>query len=459
MSVQTGNSQVKHVLKQWVTAGLLSLQASLSLASDIPKAVTHVEFPTPGATSVLLGRDLFYDPILSGNGNISCATCHHPGFGSGDAMSLSIGEGGMGLGPERIARPDTMPLARIPRNAPPLYNLGAYEFTTMFYDGRVQTDPDARFGIRMPAGFALERTVTSPLAAQAILPIMSHDEMAGQPGENPLADAIAAGKIRGPGGAWQMVAARVSSVPDYKQRFEWIYGARDPIHITQIGQAIADFIAFEFRSTNSPFDAFLNGDDSALTNDQLRGMSLFYGKAQCSSCHSGAFQTDHRFYSIGIPQLGPGKGHGPDYADHGRGAITGDAQDAYRFRTPSLRNVTLTAPYGHSGAYSQLEDIVRHHLDPLTMLAEYSIEKARLHDISFGTPDAQALEDFDEMLNIAIAVEIEPVALDDAEIAAILSFLQSLEDPIARTGRLGIPDAVPSGLPLDPRPASAAAPS
>lgn len=431
-------------------AGLPSLCTAAAFASGLPEPVTSAAFPDVPAESVLLGRDLFFDPVLSGNRNISCATCHNPGLAGGDAMSLSIGEGGIGLGARRMADPFNYPEARIPRNAPSLFNLGAAEFSTLFHDGRAMRDAAAPQGIRMPPGFTLERPVRTLLAAQALLPLTSHDEMAGQPGENPVADAVARRAIQGPGGAWQLLADRVAAIPEYRRRFAWLNGADAPLHITDIGNAIGDFIAFEFRSTNSPFDRFLRGDDRALSNAQLRGMSLFYGKAECATCHSGPFQTDHAFHSLGLPPIGPGKGHGPSgHADHGRFEVTGEPADLYRFRTPSLRNVTLTAPYGHNGAYAHLEDMIRHHLDPLTMLAEYDVAKARLHDLRFAAPDTAALEDFDEMLRIAISVSIEPVPLSDDEVSAIMAFLAALEDPAAQRGRLGPPQDVPSGLPID----------
>lgn len=118
----------------------MSLQASLSLASDVPGAVTRINFPDSDAMTVMLGRDLFFDPIMLGNRNIFCATCHHPALGSGDAISLSLGEGGVGLGPERQPDPANRRHARVPRNAPSLFNLSAAEFRVMFYDGRVRYD-------------------------------------------------------------------------------------------------------------------------------------------------------------------------------------------------------------------------------------------------------------------------------------------------------------------------------
>ena len=439
--------------KRLITAAFLAFLTGPATAGDLPEPVQSGMFPSPRAESVLLGRDLFFDPVLSGNRNISCGTCHHPALASGDGMSLSIGEGGTGLGAGRVPDPADQTQARIPRNAPALFNLGAADFTTLFYDGRVAHDPDAAFRIRMPAGFALERPVRGPLAAQALLPVVARDEMAGQPGENAIADAVAEGRIQGPDGAWQRLARRVAAVPEYRRRFAWLRGRDATLHITEIGNAIADFIAFEFRATDSPFDAFLHGDDAALSNDQLRGMALFYGKAGCATCHSGPFQTDHAFHAIGLPPLGPGKAHGPNgYTDHGRAAITGRPEDLYRFRTPSLRNVTRTAPYGHNGAYARLEDIVRHHLDPLTWLAEYTPDKALLSGMALSRKDTAALEDFDEMLRIAMAVEIEPVPLSESEMQAILAFLAALEDTRDIQARLGVPAAVPSGLPLDPLP-------
>ncbi len=324
------------------------------------------------------------------------------------------------------------------------------------HDGRVAVDTSTRFGFRLPDGRHLERPVTSVLAAQALMPMVAPDEMAGQPGSN----AVAEDRIMGLDGAWDLLARRINDTPAYRQRFDWLIGANEPVHITHIAQVLADFVTYEFRATGSPFDAFLRGDDSALGNDALRGMSLFYGKADCAACHAGPFQTDHDFHAIGMPQIGPGKGHGPATADHGRGAITGNEADKYRLRTPSLCNVALTAPYGHSGAYATLDSVIRHHLDPMTALAEYLGETVVFPGADI--PDLGAMEDFDEVLNIASAVEINPAPLVlqitrlscDCDIAALIAFLSSLTDPVSETGRLGAPDSLPSGLPLDPGPSA-----
>ncbi len=422
--------------------------ASTATAADLPNPILPSDFPTLDTETVALGRKLFFDPVLSGNDNIACATCHHPALGTGDAMSLSIGEGGLGLGRMREVVNGNAPKARIPRNAPALFNLGAREFSTMFHDGRVQINREAMYGIAMPEGRTLERPMASALAAQNILPILSHDEMAGHPGENAIADAIDAEEIHGPNGAWQLITNKVEAIEEYRMAFDWLIGQDTPLHITDIGNALSQFITYEFRATDSPFDQYINGKEGALNEQQLAGMELFYGAGNCASCHSGKFQTDHSFHAIGLPQFGPGKDDA--YADAGRGMITGVDEDKYRFRTPSLRNVTLSAPYGHNGAYTDLEAMVRHHLDPFEGLGNYDRRQAALHELGEAAKDWEPMEDLAEVLRIAMAAEIQPVELSDSEIEQLMAFLGALEDPISRHGRLGVPDRVPSELPLDP---------
>ncbi len=437
---------------KWVTVGTLSLQANLSLAAELLKPVTHSDFPSPHYEKVLLGRDLFHDPILSGNRNISCASCHQAQLGSADAVPLSVGEGGLGLGEERHGTAEAPAEKHIPRNAPAIFNLGAHEFTTMFHDGRVMQDAKAPGGFLMPVGRALERDADTALAAQAILPILSPEEMAGTEGENEIADAVAHETIRGPKGAWAMLAARVDALPGYRAQFDKVIGTTQPVHITDIGNAIAAFLAYEFRADNSAFDAFLRGSTQALTPAQHRGMELFYGKAECSSCHAGAFQTDHKFHAIGIPQIGPGKGHGAtddDFADHGRAAISGKDEDKYCFRTPSLRNVALTGPYGHSGAYATLEEIVRHHFSPRDSLMSYDPQKAPVPALAgYGAVTPQ-MPDQAELERIASAITLDLPPVSDAEIAEIIAFLHALTDPSSAKGRLGAPKFLPSKLKID----------
>lgn len=423
-------------------AAAFALFAHGSVALDLGP---RPDFPKPDMARVQLGHLLFYDPILSGNKNISCATCHHPRFGTSDGVSLSLGEGAHGLGPERHSTTHNPPEQRLPRNAPGLWNLGADEFTVFFHDGRLETDANQPFGIRTPLGAEMTAGFVSALAAQAMFPVLSPDEMAGHYSENDVSVAVRMGLLSQPGGAWDIVAKRVASIPAYASAFAEI-SPDTPIHFTDIANVIADFIAFEWRADASPFDRAMSGGPP-LSSTAYDGMRLFYGKAQCGTCHAGWFQTDHSFHAIGLPQIGPGKtARFETHArDDGRLRVTGDDADAYAFRTPSLRNVTLTAPYGHNGAYAELEDVVRHHLDPVDALNSYDPAGAILPELA-GADDLRIMSDAKEVDAIQSANSLGTVFLTEVEIDALLAFLESLEDSAER---LGIPASVPSGLPVD----------
>jgi len=424
---------------------LFALMTAPAWALDLPYA--EPVFPEVDSAQVELGRLLFYDPILSGSKTVSCATCHHPKFATGDGVSLGLGDGAKGLGPDRTADPDNLPEQRIPRNAPPLFNLGASEFTVFFHDGRLEQDATRPSGIRTPLGSEMEMGFASALSAQSMFPVLSPDEMAGHYSENEIAQAVRQGLITGPDGAWDRLSHRVEAIPEYRDRFNDVIGDR-PVHFTHISDALAAFLDFEWRGVASPFDLYLRkGTD--MDPAAMRGMDLFYGKAQCATCHAGRFQTDHDFHAIAMPQIGPGKAarFESHAQDTGRMRVTGDPDDAYAFRTPPLRNVAQTAPYGHGGAYATLEAVVRHHLDPVASLRSYDISQAILP--GFEADDLRVMTDPAELDTIAAANDLAPMSLTNAEVEDILAFLNALTDPQSIRGALGVPDAVPSGLPID----------
>ena len=440
---------------RWI-AILLALWAGTAGAEGLPAPLTDDDFAPVDMDEARLGRMLFYDPVLSGNKEVSCATCHHPRFGTSDGVSLGLGDGGTGLGPDRVADPDNPPEQRVPRNAPGLFNLGARQVRVLFHDGRIERDESRPSGFRTPMGPEMEQGFDGLLSAQTMFPVLSADEMAGHYGENAISSAVRTGRITGPGGAWDLLARRVAALPAYRRRFAEVYGlAPDAIHFTDISNAIAAFMAHEWRSDTAPFDAYLRGQ-GALPEAAMAGLRLFYGDAGCAACHSGPLLTDQRFHAMGDVQIGPGKAASFERhaRDTGRMRVTGDPDDAHAFRTPSLRNVALTAPYGHAGAYAELAAYLRHHADPVAGLADYDIGQAVLPDLPVD--DMAVMDDPDEVAAIAGAVTRPPFALAEDEVAALVAFLESLTDPVAKSGRLGIPDSVPSGLPVA-RPLSAAA--
>lgn len=432
-----------------IRAACLSLLLALPAAADPALPYGEPVFPPQNAEEVALGRLLFYDPILSGGGQVSCASCHHPAFGTSDALSLGMGDGATGLGPDRRPDPENLPEQRIPRNAQALFNLGATEFTHLFHDGRLEADPARPSGLRTPLEDEMVQGFSGALSAQNMFPVLSPDEMAGHYGESDVSTAVRRGMLTGAGGAWDIVARRVAAIPAYRAAFDGVIGAGTPIRFTDISNALAAFIAWEWRADDSPFDRFLR-DGTPLPEDAATGMALFYGKAGCADCHAGRFQTDHGFHAIAMPQIGPGKAERFEthQRDIGRMRVTGRAEDAYRFRTPSLRNVTATAPYGHAGAYATLDAVIRHHLDPVASLYAFDRGQAVLPTLPGAAPDFAVLDDAAEMARIAAANELAPQTLSETEIAGLVAFLHSLADEASLTGRLGVPDAVPSGLPL-----------
>lgn len=414
------------------------------MAGDLPPPLTAEDFLKFDPVQAALGQSLFYDPILSGNQNITCAHCHHPDFGTGDGLSLGIGEGGSGIGPDRTPGVDANRIAkRIPRNAPGLWNLGAKDLHTMFHDGRLSTSPLYGNGFNSPAEEWLPDGLETLLAAQALFPLVAQFEMAGNPGENEVIGAVH-DRIDN---AWPILAKRVRVEERYGNRFVEAFehiATPEDVSIVEVANALAAFMALEWTSFDSPFDQYLQGDTSVLSPAQERGMNLFYGKAECSTCHSGALMTDQKFHALGLPAFGPGRTRRFDpYArDVGRMSESDRLEDAYAFRTPMLRNVALTAPYGHNGAYPTLEGIVRHHLDPKTARASWRPEDAKLPDVPWlARADFLLQSDRFEMARQAQAIRVTPVSLTDQEVNDIVSFLNALTGTKSVTNPpFGIPE-------------------
>ena len=438
-----------------VLAFVLSAAAlSAETLPPLPTPLTDLDYPGVSMDEVELGRLLFWDKVLSGNRNIACATCHHPRFGTSDGVSLGIGEGGIGLGPERKPDAANYPEQRIPRNSPALWNVGARSYTVLFADGRIEVDPDRPTGFRTPLEDEMVAGFASLLSAQTMFPVLSNDEMAGHYEENEVSTLVRQGRLTGPDGAWSAISARVALIPDYAERFRAVYpeiaGGR-AIAFADISNAIAAYMAFDFRSDTSPFDDVLRGGGKLAPEGQ-RGMDLFFGKAGCSGCHSGAILSDMTFHAMGDPQIGPGKAERFESHQHdtGRMRVSNDPDDAYAFRTPSLRNVTLTAPYGHAGAIADLRTYLVRHANPGTGLKDYGLADAVLPAMKVGKADLAPDDGAADFTGIAAAVKGPRIPLAEAEIDDLMAFLKALEDPVAVAGgRLGIPEAVPSGLPVD----------
>jgi len=394
--------------------------------------------PAPQVRPALakLGQALVFDKILSGNRDIACMTCHLPAFATGDDKSLAVGQGGTGLGPER----EPPPTGYIPRNAPPLFNL--YAMRHLFWDGRVEVD--AQGGFHTPAGSQITPAMKKvfefgAISAQPMFPVTNRFEMRAFSG-NELA-AIPDDDLTD---IWAGLMKRLGEIGEYRGLFEAAYpGTKfEDMTFAHAANAIAGFFIDQFTFNHSPWDQFLAGNDDALTQRQLAGAQTFL-TLKCSICHNGSTFSDDQFHDVAVVQIGPGEGDGlGGHDDFGRMRVTGNLADKYLFRTTPLRNVELTAPYGHDGSIISLRAFVEHYSESDLKLLGF--DPTQLDPDLQGTvqPNKSAiLQQRDPLL---AGVVLTPDLVDQ-----LMDYMSALTDNAARNLSRAGPKRVPSKLPVD----------
>ena len=426
---------------------------------SVIKALGLTGDPTTGRTlpdisdaKAQLGMKLFFSKGLALNEQDSaCVSCHHPVLGGGDNLALPIGveaETPDLLGPGRFHSAAGVNFdggPTVPRNAPTTFNIALWD-QVLFHDGRVESlgktagvNGDDGNGIRTPDsafGTADAYAGDNLTAAQTRFPVTSAEEMRafgdGNANNTDLRNDLVTNVLN----------------PAWNAEFDAVYGGNDGMAGTDPANPyarIAEVIGEYERSqifVNTPWKAFVAGDDEAMSEAARQGALLFFrtadkGGADCASCHSGDFFTDESFYVLAMPQIGRGKGNNNGTLsndDFGRFRETADTNDKYAFRTPTLLNVEVTGPWSHAGAYASLEAVVLHHLNPEAAIANY--------DFSQLAPNVQA----DSMLSntqFALATlaarraaqlpdTLQNVSLSDAQIADIVEFLKALTDPCVK---------------------------
>jgi cytochrome c peroxidase len=387
---------------------------------------------------VHLGQALIFDPILSGNRNTACTTCHLPAFATGDGKALSIGEGGSDFGPART-HPDGV---FIPRNAPPLFNIFAKKH--LFWDGRVEV---VNGELHTPAGNQLTPEMRrvmefGPASALAMFPVTSRIEMRGQLSSGNELAALSDDDFTG---IWAGLMRRLGSIPEYRALFEAAYpGTRfEDMNFAHASNAIGGFMIDQLTFDNTPWDRFMRGDDHALSARQLEGAMTFLS-LKCSICHTGAAFTDQEFHDVAVAQIGPGVGDGSNgHDDFGRMRVTGLESDQYRFSTTPLRNVELTGPYGHNGSITTLRDFIAHYSDSHLKLQNFDV--ATIEPALRGTlqPNATAILAQRDTL-------LEGVVLSTDLLDKLMDYMGALTDPDARDLSHLTPSHVPSKLHVTP---------
>ena len=446
---------------------LTSLVNALGLTGD---PSTGRMLPSIDDPKVQLGKKLFYTKGLGGDDDSACVTCHHPSLGGGDNLSLSIGVGAESpdlLGPGRFhdfnavgGEYDGGPT--VPRNAPTTFNLAKWD-QVLFHDGRVEslgktvgTNGDDGMGIRTPDSVfnvADPRVANDTLAAaQSRFPVTSPEEM--HAFSLPLQDSN--DKIR------NALASKLSG--DWDSEFAAAYNGDATINYDRIAEAIGEYERSQVF-VETPWKAFVAGANDAISESAKRGGILFFsriedGGANCVSCHSGDFFTDESFHVLATPQIGRGKGNdngvmGND--DFGRFRESADVGDMYKFRTASLLNVEVTGPWGHAGAYTTLEGMVRHMLNPQEAISNYDFSQlnSTIQAVDMLTNTQFALDQLAlNRTNNIIGVHRD-VSFNDEEVNNLVDFLKTLTDPCVKDRSClapWIPDASdsnPDGLRLN----------
>ncbi|MCP9237523.1 cytochrome-c peroxidase [Lewinella sp. JB7] len=285
---------------------------------------------------IALGRKLFFDPVLSADGSVSCASCHQPARAFSDGRPVSVGTAG---------RAGT-------RNTPGLTNVG-YFHQALFWDGRAEN-----------------------LEAQALHPVGTAHEM---------------------GGSWPEVIEKLRARPDYVAAFRAAFGKVMP-DSTLVGRALAQFQR-TLVSTDSKYDRVRRGEEE-YTPEEARGHAIFFDfgddpswayanfpKGECAHCHTPPHFTNQRFENNGLDEAVDLAA----FVDPGRGNVSGQVYDNGRFRNPSLRNVALTAPYMHDGRFRSLEEVIDHY-DSGGRYAEN--RSPNVHPLHLSTGDKAALVAF-----------------------------------------------------------------
>lgn len=385
-----------------------------------------------------LGQALAFDKILSGNRDISCMTCHLPAFATGDGKSLSIGQGGQGLGPNRSHPQGVF----IPRNAPPLFNLNA--MMHLFWDGRVSVDANGT--VHTPAGSQITPKMArvfefGAISALGMFPVTNRSEMRASSGRDNELAKISDTDLPA---IWSALMRRLGEIPEYREMFEDAYkGTRfEDMTFAHASNAIAGFLIDQFTFGDTPWDRFLDGKDKALTDRQLDGAQTFL-TLKCSICHTGATFSDEQFHNVALAQIGPGEGDGASQRDDfGRMRVTGAAADQYRFRTTPLRNVELSGPYGHDGAITTLRAFVEHYSESDIKLQNYDVrqlERSLRNTLVYNTNAILAQRD----------TLLKGVVLADSLVDKLMDYMKSLTDDRARDLSKSVPKRVPSRLPVD----------
>lgn len=371
-------------------------EAAIKNGFKTPEVVNREFDPKKSA----LGKIFFESTELSFNSNTSCSSCHLDEFSSTDGLPIAVGIGGHGKGIERIKNGGAI----VPRNTLPMWGRASLGFDAFFWDGKVQSKDGV---IISQFGDALSSE--DPLAVAVSLPFLEIREMVSDDKyvqEHLMTETVSSAVI-----IQSELINRIIHKLNKGNAISKTYGVSvEDISFDHVADSITHFFADKFRLHETKFSNFMSGKNT-LTENEVNGGLIFYGKGRCSSCHSGPHFSDFKFHTVVTPQFGFGKnGFGVDY---GRFNATFKPDDLHKFRTPPLHNVEKTSPYGHSGSLEELQAIIQAHYDPL---ANINTEKL----------DTKERRELFDRLRMVSANSPLPAALSSQELDDLESFLSTL---------------------------------
>ena len=404
-----------------------------------------------------LGKKLFFSKSLSGDLDTACASCHHPALGGGDGLALPIGTGAIDpdvVGPGR-SRADGLP--NVGRHSQSVFNVGLLD-AGLFFDSRIESlgkeagQNGAGSGIRTPDssfGEADPAAGSSLPAAQARFPVTVEGEMRGSlmPGATNAEVRIHLAERLGDYGAGTGALGNNNWLNEFQLAFNSAESAENLVTFSNIALALAEYQR-SMVFVDNDWRAYVEGDTAAISDDAKEGAILFFteaadGGAGCAECHSGDRFTDELHTTIAFPQIGIGKGDGAQGDDDfGRERQSGVPEERYQFRTPTLLNISATAPYSHSGVYNFAES-VNHYAVPQVIFDNFLTAGGTCAVPQFADhPDCATLfprleQFFDEQL--AKVLEEQSSApeqtfpdighLEQSDFPLIRSFMRTLTDP------------------------------
>ncbi len=346
----------------------------------------------------IIGKQLFESDILSFGRDTKCSTCHLEEFSSADGLPNAIGVGGIGAGPSRILSDGAI----VPRNTLPLWGRGALDFPAFFWDGKVELVDG-----RVISQFGDHAQTIDPLSVAVALPSLEIREMVASSGEVDhlfKMESVEAAEYLQELLVGRIISDQLGLALADANKVELV-----DLNFTHVAEALSHHIRREFALQPSPFSLFIDGQNT-LSELEIQGGLVFYGKGRCSSCHSGPHFSDFKYHNIVVPQVGFGKnGFGIDY---GRFNVTQLPADIYRFRTPPLSNVAETGPYTHSGALTGLPEVIISHFDPLRLFDTRNMDAIRRRELYARIRST--------------AGEPIPNFLTEADVEALAAFLGSL---------------------------------